>query len=50
VMLWEEEGDEDLTGDGEIGGEGVGRYCSWRMGKSVIPMSSRVHRRRGEAG
>jgi hypothetical protein len=27
-LLWEAEGDEELTADGEFDGEGVGRYCS----------------------
>jgi hypothetical protein len=43
-LLWEEEGDEELTGDGEFGGEGLGRHYPQRMGKSVIPTSLMVRR------
>jgi hypothetical protein len=45
-LLWEEEGDEDLTRDGEV----VRQYCPWRMGKSVILVSLLVRPRWGEAG
>jgi hypothetical protein len=38
-LLLEEEGDEELTGDGEFGDEGVGQHSSQRMEKSVIPES-----------
>jgi hypothetical protein len=35
-VLWEEVGYLELTEDGEISGELVGRYCAWRRGKVQI--------------